>query len=398
MEKQYVVITGRRNAGKSSLINVLTGQHISIVSDTPGTTTDPVKKSFEIPGFAPVIFIDTAGIDDEGELGGQRIKKTEAAVRQADCALLIITGNHFGPEEEQLVEQFHSVGLPFIIIHNKSDILPLNRDLQKKLEQKYKVPVLSFSTTQHPATDQLFGLIKTVVGKKKNTSLIGDILKKNDIVLLITPIDSEAPAGRIILPQVQMIREILDNECVCIVLQPEELSPFISKTGITPQLVITDSQVFKQVAGLIPPAWPLTSFSIILARHRGDFREYIRGTRQIEKLTDGDKILMLESCSHHTSCEDIGRHKIPALLRKYTGKQLTFDFISGLDHIENPVSGYSLVIQCGGCMITPTQLKNRLIPFIQAGIPVCNYGMVIAYISGIFKRAIAPLENKKEAE
>lgn len=211
--------------------------------------------------------------------------------------------------------------------------------------------------------------------------------------MLVTPIDSEAPAGRIILPQVQMIRDVLDNKCISIVLQPEEITDFLERTQITPSLVITDSQVFGKVAQLIPSSIPLTSFSIVLAHHKGNFRHYLSGTAQIDRLHDGDRILMLESCSHHVSCEDIGRVKIPTLLRKHTGKQLEFDFIAGLDQIKRPVTDYALVIQCGGCMITARQLRNRLLPVINAGIPVSNYGMTIAWIQGIFQRTTSPFRK-----
>lgn len=392
MEKRYIVITGRRNNGKSSLINALTGQETAIVSDIPGTTTDPVKKSYEIPEMASVVFVDTAGIDDDGELGEKRVLKTEKALSQADLAILVITGNRFETPEKRLVEMFQSLKLPFLIIHNKSDLTPLNQGLKEVLERTYDVPVLDFIASGSSDTTLLMEAIREVLPSATSRSLIGDLIQKGDLVMLVTPIDAEAPHGRLILPQVQMIRDILDNACICILLQPDEMMPFLDKTGITPRLVITDSQAFKDVAPLLPDGVPLTSFSIILARHRGNFDVCLKGTTHIDKLKDGDRVLMLESCSHHVSCEDIGRIKIPALLRKYTGKSLEFDFVAGLDPIRQPLSGYALAIQCGGCMVTSRQLQNRLQPIVDAGIPVSNYGMAIAWLQGIFQRTIAPFD------
>lgn len=387
MEKLYITITGRRNKGKSSLINAITGQATAIVSATPGTTTDPVKRSFEIPGFASVVLTDTAGIDDSGELGMKRVEKTTEILKQADAAILVITDNCFDEPEKQLIEQFRKLSLPFIIVHNKSDVTPILPMFKHSLENKYSVPVIDFSANHR---EQVPGLIEQLKQLKKSSapvSLIGDLLHEGDIVMLVTPVDSSAPNGRLILPQVQMIRDILDNRCVCIVLQPGEIDGFFSKTSMTPALVITDSQAFKEVNELIPPHVPLTSFSIVLARHKGNYPKYLEGTKHIAQLQDGDRVLVLESCSHHISCEDIGRVKIPALLQKKTGRTLHFDFIAGLDPIERPLSDYAMVIQCGGCMITARQLQTRLQPFIEAGIPVSNYGMTIAWLQGIFEKA-----------
>lgn len=394
MDKVNIVITGRRNAGKSSIINKLLGQEKAIVSHIAGTTTDPVKKSYEIPGFASVIFTDTAGIDDEGELGQQRIDKSLQAIRLSDVAILTFTGNDFGAEEEKMVEEFRKYETPFLIVHNKADLSPLSSGLRQELANRYKTPVIDFSV-QNSDPQILIDTLKSVVRLPENHSLIGSIVHPGDIIMLITPIDSEAPVGRMILPQVQMIRDVLDNQCINIVLQPDEITGFLERTNITPSLVITDSQVFGKVARLIPASIPLTSFSIVLAHHKGNFEHYLYGTTQIDHLCDGNRILMLESCSHHVSCEDIGRVKIPALLRKHTGKQLEFDFIAGLDQIKRPVTDYALVIQCGGCMITARQLRNRLRPVIEAGIPVSNYGMTIAWVQGIFERTTAPFKHKR---
>lgn len=394
MEKLHIAIVGRRNSGKSSLINVLTGQKVAIVSDVPGTTTDPVKRSYEIPGFASVVFIDTAGIDDTGELGRQRIAKTTEILPQSDFILLLITENRFEAMEENLVRQIQNLHIPFLILHNKSDILSLHPDVKNTLESRYKTQVIDFCCRRPKNISELFEAIRKLKQISTSPSLLGKIIRPRDILLLVTPIDSEVPVGRLILPQVQMIRDILDNHSVSIVLQPEEISSFLLTTGIRPRLVITDSQVFKKVAEQIPANIPLTSFSIVLAHRKGYFQEYIKGTRTIDRLQDGDTILLLESCSHHTTCEDIGRVKIPALLKKYTGKQLNFEFIPALDPLEKSPSAYALVIQCGGCMVTSQQLQTRLRPFIESGIPVSNYGMTLAFLNGIFERSIQEWEKE----
>lgn len=390
MIKRHIILLGRRNTGKSSLINVLTSQHTAIVSDTAGTTTDPVRKSFEIPGVMTAVFIDTAGLDDEGELGEKRMEKTRQALLSADCAFVVFTHNNFGPEEKQIIRKLQTHDIPFILIHNKSDLLPLTPALRAKLKRQYRTEVLDFSTKGEDRPKILLQALQQKFPDNTPSSLLGDLLHPQDILLLIAPIDSEAPTGRLILPQVKTIRDILDNHAITIMLQPEEIPAFLSSVPVCPRLVITDSQVFRKVAGLLPESFPLTSFSILFARHQGDFHQFTAGTRQISSLQDHDRILILESCSHHTSCEDIGRVKLPALLQKYTQKQLEFDFRAGLDPIERPVTDYALVIQCGGCMITPTQLKNRLSPFIRAGIPVSNYGMALAFVNGIFERALQP--------
>ncbi len=387
MDKLHIILLGRRNTGKSSLMNALTGQQTAIVSATAGTTTDPVKRSYEIPGVASAVFTDTAGIDDTGALGAKRVRKTGEMIPQADLALLVISGNRFGREEETLIETFRMYDLPFLIIHNKSDEEPLRPALKNELENRYRAPVLDFSAHHSPAA-LLLEQVAKLRPPAAAPSLLEGIVSAGSLVLLVAPIDSEAPVGRLILPQVQMLRNILDLHATGIVLQPEEVSGFLKKTGVTPDLVITDSQAFHTVSTLIPPHIPLTGFSILLARSKGYFEEYIRGTASIDKLRDGDRVLLLESCSHHSSCNDIGRCKIPALLQKYTGKNLEFEFIAGLDPIEKPVREYQFVIQCGGCMVTARQLKNRLSPFVKAGVPVSNYGMVIAYTNGIFKRSI----------
>lgn len=393
--KTHIGIYGRRNYGKSSIINTLADQQIAIVSDVAGTTTDPVKKSFEILDYAPVVLIDTAGIDDVGELGAKRIEKTRHSISTIDLAILVIANNTFGGFEEELIREFRYYKTPFFILHNKSDLAPLSSALQKELEEKYQTKVTDFSTFNPYNFEELIELIKKTApeASKVTPSIIGDLLQPGDIVMLICPIDSEAPAGRMILPQVQLIRDVLDNHCINIVLQQDEVADFLKNTGIKPKLAITDSQIFELAAQLVPHDIPLTSFSTVLARFKGDFDNYVKGTPKIKDLQEGDRVLILESCSHHVSCEDIGRFKLPAWLKKFTGKNLEFDVVAGLDAIQRPISDYAIVIQCGGCMITQKQIRNRLLPAIRAGIPVTNYGLAIAYMHGIYDRAIAPFRQ-----
>ncbi len=390
--KPHIGIYGRRNSGKSTLINLLTEQETSIVSDTPGTTTDPVKKSVEIKGVGACVIIDTAGIDDVGELGNMRIKKTRSSLKQVDLAVLVITGNIFEKYEESLISDFKDYNIPFVIIHNKSDLFPLEKIVAKNIEQEYKVPVIDFSALKQVNSAKLFQIVKENIPESAyiQPSLTGDLLSYGDIVLLIVPIDEEAPEGRLILPQVQVIRDILDNDCVSIVLKEREVDAFLRKTGIKPKLVITDSSIFLKADASIPNDIPLTGFSVLLARFKGEFEYYLKGTPYISKLENNDKILLLESCTHQTSCDDIGRVKIPRWISSFTGKKLKYEVVAGFDEMKYPIHEYAMVIQCGGCMVTRKQLSNRLKPAIEAGIPVSNYGMTIAYVQGIYNRAIEP--------
>jgi len=384
----HIGIFGRRNTGKSSLINMLTGQETSIVSSFPGTTTDPVKKSVEILGIGPAILIDTAGIDDLGEIGSQKVMKSQEVIRQVDCALLLIAGNQFGDYEVRLIEQFKKYEVPFLIAHNKNDINKIAAITRTFIKQHSNAEIIDFSTINPADREKLIAALKRIVPDTafQKTSLIGDLVKPKDVVLLIIPVDSEAPEGRIILPQSQTIRDALDNQCITVMIKENELSDFL-KLNITPALAITDSSAFGVVAETLPEAIPLTSFSILFGRLKGDFDAYKKGTPVISSLKEGDNILILESCTHQTSCDDIGRVKIPGLLQKFTGKNLSFSFVSGLSKLPEDPEEYALVIQCGGCMVTRKQLLNRLRPFIKAGVPVTNYGMTLAYIHGIFDRA-----------
>lgn len=383
--KPHIGIFGRMNNGKSSIINKLTGQKMAIVSEQAGTTTDPVKKSIEIFGIGPVILIDTAGIDDMSELGKQRVEKTYQTLKEIDCAILVIAGEKFADPEKAIINEFKKHEIPFIIVHNKSDISKLPENHKKAIESEYSTKILEFSALNDDAK-MLQEALKNAIPESayKKTSLLGGIIKPGQTIVLVTPIDDEAPEGRMILPQVMAIRDVLDNDCICVVLKETALKQYFDNNP-KPALVVTDSQVFALVNKIVPQDVQLTSFSIILARLRGDFENYLKGTPHLSNLKDGDKILMLESCTHEISCGDIGRVKLPNLIRKFTGKNIEFTYLSGLTPIEN-IRQYAMAIQCGGCMATRKQLINRTNMAVENGIPISNYGMAIAYMNGIFER------------
>lgn len=363
--KPRIGFFGRRNVGKSTMVNFLTGQQTAIVSDTAGTTTDPVRKSMEIGGIGPVVLIDTAGIDDEGELGQMRVEKSMAALAEVDLALLLYTEGCYGEPEERVERWCMDHGTPIIKILTKTSPI----DKEQLIEQiKKALPESAY----------------------RGRSLLGDVVSQGDTVVLVTPIDSSAPEGRMILPQVQVLRDLMDIHAQAFFCQPEELPSTMASLKEPPTLVITDSQAFKQVAAIVPEDVCLTSFSVVLARQKGLFKEYLDGTRKIGDLKDGDRVLLLESCTHNVTCEDIGRVKLPAALRKTTGKDLQFDILAGgdsLSSLNTPLSAYRLVIQCGGCVITAQQVRARLLPALEAGVPVSNYGLALAWCNGIFERA-----------
>ena len=391
--KPHIGIYGRTNSGKSSIINKLTGQPIAIVSEQAGTTTDPVKKSIEIFGIGPVVLIDTAGIDDTSELGKQRVEKTYQTIKEIDCAILVLAENHFGSPEEDLVSHFREYAVPFIIVHNKADAWPLDVSLQYYLETQYQAKAINYSAL-YDDPQPIVEALKTAIPESayKKASMLGGLVKPNDVVVLVTPIDDEAPEGRLILPQVMAIRNALDNDCICVVLKETSLQQYFD-TMPHPDLVVTDSQAFAMVGKIVPEEVRLTSFSILLARLRGDFENYLKGTPHLAELKDGDKILMLESCTHEIGCGDIGRVKLPNLIRKFTGKNIQFDYVSGLTPIDN-IEQYAMAIQCGGCVATRKQLFNRTNLAVQAGIPISNYGMAIAFMTGIFARATAVVTQR----
>lgn len=393
--RPHIGIFGKRNSGKSSLINALAGQDVAIVSDVAGTTTDPVSKNIEIGGLGAVVLIDTAGIDDEGMLGEKRIARSREVIKNIDLAILLITENTIEEFEYGLIDEFNKLDVPYFVLHNKSDIHPLSDSTILRVEKELSTIILGFSALNKSSIEPLIIQMRRFLPETawKHGTLVGDLISYGDMVLLITPIDIEAPEGRLILPQVQVIRDVLDHDGVVAICKEREVDAYFKRMQPKPKLVITDSQVFLKADASIPPDIPLTSFSIVLARQKGDFQQYIKGTPKIGELKDGARILILESCSHHVSCDDIGRVKIPRWLSNFTGKKLEYDIVAGLNQIPRDIHDYALVVQCGGCMITRRQLVNRLKPAIDAGIPVTNYGMAIAYVHGIYNRAIKPFLN-----
>lgn len=384
--KLHIGFFGRCNVGKSTLINTLVGQDISIVSEYSGTTTDTVKKTIELTDIGQVVLIDTAGIDDESVLGEERKKKTLNAFSQIDFAVLIITENRFGDYEQFILDECKKYSTPYIIVYNKEDVFPIKEELKSKVS-------LVLSKEDRATREKLHQILKQEISKlssQQQNPLLNEIIEQGDIVVLVTPIDSSAPKGRLILPQVKTIREIIDQRAIAITIQETELDQTINLLGKEKiRLVITDSQVFKKVDSIVPKDISLTSFSIILAKEKGNFEQYLKGTSQIDRLKEGDNILILESCTHTPTCEDIGRVKLPNMLKKYTGKNLNFVFSAGLSNDFDEIEKYQLVIQCGGCMATKKQMQNRLLPFIEKNIAITNYGMTISYVNGIFQRATA---------
>lgn len=386
--KPHIGVFGRCNVGKSTLINKLVGQEISIVSSLAGTTTDAVKKTMEIKGIGAVVLIDTAGIDDDSELGKKRVEKTNEVFSQINLAIIALN-NDFGKEEAKLIKNCQKLKLPYVLVFTKSDLNPIRKDLKITIEKKYNQNIVEFSQDNNKSVvDLTKQIVKTLppTSYQKKGILTG-LIKKNSVVLLVAPIDSSAPEGRLILPQVQLIRDVLDNEAITIVVKETELEYALKNVYPNPDLVVTDSQVFDYVNNIVDEKIALTSFSIVLARLKGAFNKYVKGTPKLDKLKNGDRILMLESCSHQPTCEDIGRVKLPQMIRNYSKKELEFDVVAGLSPFPRPIEDYAMVIQCGGCVATEKQLHSRLLPIIEAKIPVSNYGISIAYMSGIFKRA-----------
>lgn len=388
--KPHIGIFGRRNYGKSSLINFITGQQVAIVSSQPGTTTDPVRKSMEIAGIGPVVLIDTAGIDDEGTVGNMRIQKSADVLSQIDLALILFSDNRFESDESALVEACRSRQVPFLLVYSRADVAAPDNDFVAAVESRFHSTVFRLSVHDSSLRDPLLHAIAQSLPESayRHPSLLADVVSSGDIVVLVAPIDSSAPEGRMILPQVQVLRDLLDNHAVAVVCQPAELPRTLDSLSRPPRLVVTDSQVYRQVSEMVPDEVFLTSFSVVLARAKGLFEQFLQGTPAIDTLSDGDRVLILESCTHNVTCEDIGRVKLPKLLQKYTKHNIVCDIVAGQSPIIRPISDYALVIQCGGCVITPRQVRSRIEPALLANVPVSNYGLAIAYMNGIFHRAI----------
>lgn len=389
----HIALFGKRNAGKSSLINALTNQKVAIVSEVPGTTTDPVYKTMEILPLGPVVLIDTPGIDDEGTLGELRVNKTKEVLRKTDIAILVTTcDSKWGKLEEELISRFKKRNLPFIIAVNKCE---------KKDAEKYFLHIKEISKAPVVKTSALTGegieeLIKELVKLKKEDDqklhLIDGLVKAGDLAVLVTPIDEAAPKGRLILPQQQVLRDILDNGAMALVVKETELEQSLKNLSRSPDIVITDSKVFDKVSKIVPEEIPLTSFSIIYARHKGNLDLFYKAVREIENLKDGDYILMAEGCTHHRKDDDIGTVKIPDLIKKKTGKQLNFHHVSGA-YFKEDISKYRMVIHCGACMLNKREMEYRQMLSLENGIPMINYGIVLAYLNGIIDRAMKPFIN-----
>ena len=397
----HIAIFGRRNAGKSSLINALTNQNIAIVSDVPGTTTDPVYKSMEILPIGPVVIIDTAGIDDVGELGTLRIEKAYTVLAKTDLLLLVIDPSK-GVEshEVEVIKKAKQNKVSVIGVLNKIDLFPqANPD---ELSATLNIPVIPVSAVTHKGIDELkLAMIKLAPKDWMSSTIIGDLISPGDTIVLVVPIDLAAPKGRLILPQVQTIRDILDHDAMALVVKERELKSAIGNLKNNPRLVVTDSQAFLKVAADTPPDVPMTSFSILFARHKGNLISLVEGAKAVEDLVPGDKVLIAEACTHHRVEDDIGTVKIPRWLRQVVGGPLDFKWVSGHE-LPADIKDYKLIIHCGACMINRKEMLHRLMMAQQAGVPMVNYGVLIAYVLGILKRALAPfpqaleiLEDKK---
>ncbi len=390
-ERLIITLLGNRNAGKSSLINALTGQEIAIVSATPGTTTDPVDKRYELLPLGPVTFYDTAGLDDVGELGEKRIRATYKILFRTDIAVFVNDGTSFAPSELSVLERIREMRVPLLVVFNKLDLRapdPSNLDYCSL----HKLPWLSVSALEGKnvtaAKEKLIDLAPAYL--KQERMLVGDLVSAGDRVILVTPIDLAAPKGRLILPQVQVIRELLDHDAVVTVVKERELEYALETFKADPDLVITDSQVILKVVGDLPPSVKLTTFSILFARYKGDLDILADGIRQIDKLKDGDTILIAEACSHHVQADDIGRVKIPRWLNQYTGKDIKYEVYTGHDFPEN-LEDYALIIHCGSCMLNQMEMSRRIVEAQRRGVPITNYGLTISKVQGVFERAIAPL-------
>lgn len=382
----HIGVFGRTNVGKSSLLNKITNQEVSIVSDIAGTTTDVVEKSMELLPVGPVTFLDTAGLDDETELSVQRIEKTMKVVNRIDIAVVVCDFNGIDKFENDLIEKFKELKIPYLIVVNKCDLAPksFHIDLKSELSNIIYTSVKKDEKIVFKFKEALVNLLpEDFVNSPK---IVGDLVPAKSTVILVIPIDKEAPKGRIILPQVQTLRDLLDNNCLSYVVKESELKDALDNLKTPPALVVTDSQAFKKVSEIVPENVSLTSFSILFARLKGDLDEFVNGARAIENLKDGDMVLILESCTHHAIEDDIGRVKIPNLLRKKTGKNLVIHNYAGHDFPD--IKDYKLIIHCGACMTNRREVLSRVLIANQNNVPITNYGVVISYCLGILPRAI----------
>lgn len=387
-ERTHIGFFGRRNAGKSSVVNAVTGQNLSIVSDTKGTTTDPVYKAMELLPLGPVVIIDTPGIDDVGALGEERVRRTKQVLNKTDIAVVIVDGTEgLAQADEEVLSLIRSKGLPYLIVYNKADLStkPAQAD-----DNAVHVSALTGDGI-HELKEKLARLKPT----EAEAPIVSDLIDRGDMVVLVVPIDSAAPKGRLILPQQQTIREILDSNSAAIVVKEDELPHTLSCFTKKPSLVITDSQVFGRVSADTPDDIRLTSFSILMARHKGLLESAVRGVTAVDKLKDGDKVLIAEGCTPHRQCDDIGTVKIPRWLKEYTGKDISIETSSGRDFPED-LSPYALVIHCGGCMLNGREVGYRMKTAVDQAVPITNYGIAIAYMKGILRRSLSVFPDLQE--
>ena len=394
----HIAFFGRRNAGKSSLVNAVTGQNLAIVSDVRGTTTDPVSKAMELLPLGPVVIIDTPGIDDEGELGGLRVKRSYQVLNKTDVAILVVDAClGIQPEDKALLERIRLKEIPYLVVYTKADLadgLPDGGiDGGKDGATPIAAPASADSILVSSRTGaNIHELKERIASLAKNTAveqkIISDLLTREDIVILVTPIDASAPKGRMILPQVQTIRDILDAHAAPLVTQTEELPAMLQALAKKPFAVVTDSQAFGTVMRIVPDEIPLTSFSILMARRKGILETAARGAFEAENLRDGDRVLISEGCTHHRQCEDIGTVKLPGWIRKFTGRELSFSFTSGAEFPDD-LSEYALVVHCGGCMLNDREMRYRMKCAVDQGVPFTNYGTLIAHMNGILRRSLS---------
>ncbi len=385
----HIGLFGKRNAGKSSLVNALTNQKISIVSNVAGTTTDPVEKAYELQPIGPVVFIDTAGVDDVGELGLARVERSLSILQWVDIAVIIGNVNNFDKTETDLIDYAKKLGTPAILVLNKTDAYPVSEEVRANFEKKYGLPVAVTNANVEGGADSLRNALITLASDhiSEDRLLVGDLASAGDTVLLVTPIDTGAPKGRLILPQVQAIRELLDAHAKCYVVQQDRVKEAIDDLKNPPKLIMADSQVIMDVAAQTPDNIPLTTFSIQMAYSKADVIEMARGTAALASLQDGDRVLILETCSHHPQKDDIGRVKIPRWLRQKTGKNLDIEVFVGKD-IPADLTPYKVLIQCGGCIVTRRHMLARLRAARLQNVPMTNYGMTISYLQGVIERVL----------
>ncbi|NLO74876.1 MAG: [FeFe] hydrogenase H-cluster maturation GTPase HydF [candidate division WS1 bacterium] len=398
----HIGLFGRRNVGKSSLLNAMTRQQVSIVSEFAGTTTDPVEKPMELLPLGPVLFIDTAGLDDVGALGQLRVAKTRQIFDRTDLGVIITEPEEWGEFEEQMLSELQRREIPAVIVFNKVDLGFPRADLVERFTEE-KIPVVRTAAARGQGILDFRQALLDAAPEDfiANPTILGDLVGAGELAVLVVPVDKEAPRGRLILPQVNVIRDLLDNDSYCLVVKDRELREALGRLSGPPKLVVTDSQAFQKVAEDTPPEVPMTSFSIIFARFKGDLAEQVRGALAMESLQPGDQVLVAEACSHHPIEDDIGRVKIPRWLQEYVGGELVFETVQGHDFPED-LSPYKLVVHCGACMWNRREMLSRLLRCKEAGVPITNYGVVIAYSLGILERALQPfpaaLEVWKEAQ